>query len=290
MLLYFLRESLIGFRRNLVMSTAAIITVAISLVVVGGVIIGAATIGNIIRSMEQKVEIVTYIKDSTPPESVDALQNEIVSWAQVKSVAYVSKDEALKRLRNDLKDNPEMLQAMEGNPLPASLEVRLKDPHDVDGVAAKLKGRPELEDVKYGQDYVPKLFAVSRVIRGVGATFIVLLSFASLVLIANTIRLAIFARRREIGIMRLVGASSWFIRWPFLLEGIFQGLVGATLAIGALYLVKATGLSWLMRNLPFLPLSFDTALFWQMVFALTLGGVVIGASGSSFALRRFLKV
>lgn len=290
MIPYFLRESLISLRRNWVMSTAAVITVAISLLVVGGVIIGATAIGNIINTMEQKVEIITYIKDATPPEATDALQNEIVSWSEVKDVAYVSKDEALKRLKNDLKDNPEMLEAMEGNPLPASLEIRLKDPHDVAKVADRLKGRAELEEIKYGQDYVPKLFAVSRVVRGVGITFIALLSFASLVLIANTIRIAIFSRRREIGIMRLVGASNSFIRWPFLLEGIFQGLIGALIAIGALYFMKATVLPWIGDSIQFLPLSLDTALFVQMVLALITGGIIIGAGGSSIALRRFLRV
>lgn len=290
MLFYFLKESLTSFRRNWVMSTAAIVTVAVSLLVVGGVIIGASTISNIIKNEEQKVEIVTFIKDGTPPESVDALKGEVSSWSGIKSVAYVSKDEALRRLRVQLKDAPEMLQAMEGNPLPASLEVRLSDPHQVQSVAAKLKGRPELDEVRYGQDYVSKLFAVSRVIRGAGVAFVGLLSFASLVLIANTIRLAIFARRREVGIMRLVGASNWFIRWPFLLEGVMQGTIGAVLAIGTLYLLKMTVLSWLVTTLPFLSLRFDSTLFAQLVFGLTLGGMFIGASGSAVALRRFLRV
>ena len=290
MFLYFLRESLISFRRNWVTSTGAIVVVAICLVVVGGVVLGASTIGNIIKTVEQKVEIETYIKDSTPPEAIDALQNEIASWSEVKNVAYVSKDEALKRLKNDLKDYPEMLQAMEGNPLPASFEIRLKDPHNVEKVAGRLKGRPELEEIKYGKDWVPRLFAVSRVVRGVGATFIGLLSFASLVLIANTIRLAIFSRRREVGIMRLVGASNWFIRWPFLLEGILQGVIGAALAISVLYFVKVTAVPWIARSLPFLSVSFDAALFWKLVAMLTGAGALIGASGSSIALRRFLKV
>jgi cell division transport system permease protein len=290
MFFYFLRESLMSFRRNWVMSTAAIVTVAVSLLVVGGVVIGAATIGNIIKSEEQKVEVVSYIKDSTPPEAVEGLQNEIASWPEVKNVAYVSKDQALKRLRVQLKDTPEMLQAMEGNPLPASLEVRLKDPHMVSKIASKLKGQPELDEIRYGQDYVSKLFAVSRVIRGVGVAFVGLLAFASLVLIANTIRLAIFARRREVSIMRLVGASNWFIRWPFLMEGVFQGLTGAIVAIGVLYLIKTTVLSWLASNIRFLPLNFDSTLFAQLVLGLVVGGIVIGASGSSFALRRFLKV
>ncbi|MHB0976720.1 MAG: permease-like cell division protein FtsX [Candidatus Aquicultorales bacterium] len=290
MLFYFLRESLQSFKRNWVMSTAAIITVAVSLLVVGGVMIGASTIGNIIKSEEQKVEVVTYVKEGTPPESVDALQNEIISWSQVKNVAYVSKDEALDRLKKQLADTPEMLQAMEGNPLPASLEIRLKDPQQVQDVANKLKGRPELDDIKYGQEYVNKLFAVSRVVRGVGMSFVALLSFASLVLIANTIRLAIFARRREIGIMRLVGASNWFIRWPFLMEGVMQGVIGATVAIGVLYFVKTTVFTWIVQNVPFLPLKMDGTLFLQLVFALILGGIFIGASGSTFALRRFLRV
>lgn len=288
--IYFLSESLSSFRKNWVMSMAAVVTVAVSLILVGGFALFAAMMGNLIESMERKVEIVVYLKDAAPPEAVDALQQEILSWPAVRQLNYVSKDQALERLRKDLRDQPEMLENIQSNPLPASIEVRLEDPHKVNAVAARLKGRPEVDDIRYGRQWVEKLFMVTARVRWIGIAFIILLSFASLVLISNTIRLAIYARRREIAIMQLVGASNWFIRWPFLLEGILQGLVGALVAVLMIYVFNTSVMGRATEVLSFLQLGFGQSIFLQIVFGLILAGILIGAAGSAVALRRFLKV
>jgi len=272
------------------MSLAAVSTVAISLIVLGGFVILALNLNTLIRQIESKVEITVYLKDGISSIDVQNLQDKIIVWPEVADVTYVSKEEALNRLRRDLKDQPEMLEAISGNPLPASFEIKLKNPRTADKVAGKLKGEVAIDEIKYGQDIAKKLFAVTTVIRWIGLVFIILLCFASLVLIANTIRLAIFARRKEIGIMKLVGATNWFIRWPFIFEGIFEGLIGSALAVTVLYLANVFFLMKAEELIPFLPLSFSQILFIKLMFGLALAGSTIGAIGSMIALRRFLKV
>ncbi|MDI6688911.1 MAG: permease-like cell division protein FtsX [Actinomycetota bacterium] len=295
---YFIREALTSFKRNWVMSIAAASTVAVCLILVGAVVILALIVGNIIRGLESKVEVQVFLKDSTPTSEVKTLQNEILSWSEVSKVYYISKEEAWERLKKDLKDQPELLEAVSGNPLPASLEIRLKNPRLVASTVRKIKQRSgihnlvdDLErDIKYGQKVIPKFFKVTWIIRVVGGIIIAVLCFASLVLIANTIRLAIFARRKEIAIMKLVGASNWFIRWPFLLEGILQGLIGAVAAILVLYIARLSLISKAKEALPFLPISFSEVIFWKLMLILTLAGILIGVTGSAIALRKFLRV
>jgi cell division transport system permease protein len=287
---YFLKESLINFRKNWVMSIAAISTVAASLLLFGAFTLFAYTMGNIIETIEQRVEIVVYLKDEAPHEVVSELQKEIIGWSEVKEINYVSKEEALERLKREFKEHPEMIQYIRGNPLPASLEIKLEDPHEVSQVANRLKGRPEIDDIKYGKKWVEKLFAVTKVVRWISVLFISLLAFASLVLISNTIRMGIYARRKEVAIMRLVGASNWFIRWPFLLEGIIQGILGAALAISLLYVGKTLLINKAEEVMPFLQIRLDEQFFIQILMALVVSGIIIGATGSFIALRRYLKV
>ncbi|HZD60779.1 MAG TPA: permease-like cell division protein FtsX, partial [Anaerolineae bacterium] len=214
---------------------------------------------------------------------------ELTTWKEIKSVTYVSKDEALERLKKEFK-NSDLLDYINENPLPASLEVTLKDPQKANQIADRLKGRPEITDIKHDREIVDKLLAVTKVARWFIAVFVGLLAFASLVLIANAIRLAIYARRKEVTIMRLVGASNWFIRWPFLLEGILQGFTGALIAIILLYVAKVTVMDNINRALVFLQIGSSQQEFYQLMFGLIVAGAMIGAAGSAFALRRFLRV
>jgi cell division transport system permease protein len=179
--------------------------------------------------------------------------------------------------------------------------VTLLEPRDVEVVVGKIKGselfiavadRPDNpeESLKYGQQIVNRLFAVTQIVRYIGVVFIIMLALVSLIFINNTIRLAIYARRKEIGIMRLVGASNWFIRAPFLLEGVMQALIGAGLAIFVIIGAQALILPRLTEALPFLPVGIPTGALVQMSLILVAAGIFIGLIGSGFALRRYLKV
>lgn len=287
---YFAKEALSSFRKNWVMSTAAVSTIMLTLLILGAFVVLVLNLNIIIKGFESKVEVTVFLKETAVPGDVQNLQIEVVSWPEVSDVMYVSKEQALERLKQDLRDQPEMLEALAGNPLPASLEIKLKTPRAVDSVASRLKGKEPVDEIKYGREVVKKLFAFTAVLRWISVIVVTLLCFASLVLISNTIRLAIFARRKEITIMRLVGATNWFIRWPFLFEGILQGFIGAVLAVIALYFANALFVERVGELIRFLPFSFSRLIFIELMVGLALAGVFIGAAGSSIALRKFLRV
>jgi cell division transport system permease protein len=286
---YFLKESFKSFKKNWVISMAAITTVALSLLVIGFFMLIAFTVNSWMNLTEEKIEITVYIKEGVPPESIEALQSEVMSWSEVRKVTYVSKDQAMDRLKKLLKDS-EFLELVEGNPLPVSLEVAMRNPDKAASVIKRLNGRPEIDEIRHDRETVERLIAFVKAARWIGLVFATLLAFASLVLISNAIRLAIYARRKEIGIMRLVGASNWFIRWPFLFEGIIQGAIGALVANGLLYIVQVSVIKTIRQALPFVPFNSTGNEFLQLVLGIMMAGMFIGASGSALALRRYLKV
>jgi len=298
---YFVRESITNFRRNWVMSFGAVVTIYLSLLIVGVSVLTGVIIGDVVASVESKVSIQVFLKDGAAVPDIDALQKALVSDPLVKSVDYVSKEEALERFKKDMAQSPEIVQNIRGNPLPASLDLTLKDPRQVETMVAKIKAnelfakvadRPENpeESLKYGQQVVRKLFAFTRVIRYIEIAFILMLALVSLIFINNTIRIAIYARRKEIGIMRLVGASNGFIRTPFLLEGVMQSLIGATLAILTVVGLQAIIVPRLSDALPFLPLAVTGGTMTEIALMLIASAVVLGLLGSGLALRRYLKV
>ena len=298
---YFASESIQNFRRNWVMSLGAVITIYLSLLLVGVFLAASFMVGTIVASVENKVSIQIFLKDGAATNDVNALQQSLVANPLVQGVQYTSKDKALEKFKQDMKQSPEIVQQLEGNPLPASLDVTLKNPHDVMAVVSQIKVNPLFlkiadrpdnpeESLKYGQQVVTQLFAFTQVVRWIEVAFVLMLAVVSLIFINNTIRLAIYARRKEIGIMRLVGASNWFIRTPFLLEGVFQALIGALLAILTVIGLQAAIMPRLGQALPFLPVSMSGSATAQIALALVLAGVFIGLLGSGFALRRYLKV
>jgi cell division transport system permease protein len=200
-----------------------------------------------------------------------------------------------------MKESPEIIKQLDTNPLPASLEIELKDPKTVKAVVAQVKAAPSFakvvshpddpeRDLRYGQQIIDRLFAFTQVVRVVESVFIAMLGVVSVVLIGNTIRLAIYSRRREIGIMRLVGASNWFIRTPFLFEGMLQSIIGALLAILTLVALQAFVMPRIELVLQFLHLTLSGAALAQLSAILLVSGIVIGLLGSATALRRYLRV
>ncbi|NTU70589.1 MAG: ABC transporter permease [Coriobacteriia bacterium] len=308
---YFVRESIQNFRRNWVMTLGAVITIYLSLLLVGVFLVTGAIVNNVVKSVEDKVTIEIFLKDGAATADVTALQNKLLADPLVGvqspdaknrgTVSYTSKEQAMDKFKKSMSSSPEILDQLENNPLPASLDVKLADSHNVEALAAQIKADPLFlkvaenpakpeESIKYGQQIVKKLFAFTRVVRIMGYAIIAMLAVVSLIFINNTIRLAIYARRKEIGIMRLVGASNWFIRTPFLLEGVLQALIGATLAILSVTGLQALIMPRLRDVISFLPVATGAATTVQISLTLVLAGVVIGLAGSSVALRRYLKV
>jgi cell division transport system permease protein len=283
------------------MSLGAVITIYLSLLLVGVFIATGFVVNSVVASVEDKVTIQIFLKDGAATADVNALQAELLKDPLVNGVDYTSKDDAFKKFREDMKESPEIIEQLEGNPLPASLDVTLKEPKTVQQMVNKIKKNPLFlvvadrpdtpeKSLKYGEGIVNKLFAFTRVIRIIQVVFVLMLGVVSLIFINNTIRLAIYARRKEIGIMRLVGASNWFIRTPFLLEGVLQALIGAFLAIISVIALQAAIVPRLKDTLSFLAVSLSSGAIVQISISLVVAGVLIGIGGSWLAMTRYLKV
>ena len=209
---------------------------------------------------------------------------------------------ALENFRNSMTANPEILDQLDGaNPLPASIDVELSDPQSVGDVAAAIQADPVYgqicedpadvgDSIKYGQGTVERLFQITNYVRYIGIALIVILVFIALVFINNTIRLAILARRKEIAIMRLVGASNGFIRGPFLMEGALHALIGSLLAILVIQLLRMFAIPALQNAIRFLDFSIGDTTYLVIYATLVIAGLLIGLVGSMFAMRRYLKV
>ncbi|MCL2826975.1 MAG: ABC transporter permease, partial [Eggerthellaceae bacterium] len=218
-LFYFFKESISGFTRNISTTLGSIVTIFLSLLIIGVFLIGGAIVENIVASIENQVSITVYLNDNATQDQIQQLQSAIQNMDAVESVGFTSKDEALQKFRDSMTSNPEIVDQLDGqNPLPASLDIQLSDPQQVEEVASQIQANDVFnticedpnnpaDSLKYGQKTVEKLFSLTNYVRYIGIALIALLVFIALVFINNTIRLSILARRKEIAIMRLVGAS-----------------------------------------------------------------------------------
>ena len=298
-LAYFIKQAFQGFARNLSTTLGSIITIFLSLFIIGLFLVGAIVIDNIVKSVESEVSITAYIDDNAKQADIDAMETYIQGLDGVASVSFTTKEQALEDFRN-MSSNADIVDELGGNPLPASINIELSDPQKVQAVADDIEASDlfkriadednPADSLKYGQRTVERLFSVTNYVRYIGIALIVLLVFISLVFINNTIRLAIMARRKEIAIMRLVGASNGFIRGPFLMEGALHAVIGALLAAGCLELLRQLALPRLQQSLAFLPISIDTNTFLLIYLILLVAGLIIGLIGSALAMRRYLKV
>lgn len=299
---YFFSESLKGFARNLSTALGSIVTIFLSLMIIGIFLIGGFVVDNIVNSVESKVSITAYIADDASESDIQSLQNEIKSMSGVSTVSFTTKDQALENFKNSMTSNPEIVDQLDGeNPLPASIEVELSEAQQVEDVADQILNNSTFQKIcdnasdpsdslKYGQKTVEKLFTVTNYIRYVGIALVALLIFIAFVFINNTIRLSILARRKEIAIMRLVGASNNFIRGPFLMEGALHAIIGAALAVVVLELLRNLAMPRFQTALPWLPIDIAGSSFLFIYVILFVSGLVIGLLGSTLAMRRYLKV
>jgi cell division transport system permease protein len=287
---YYLRETLQGLRRNGLVAFAAVSTSFIALFLVGMALLVRQQVNLIIQATEADVEVQVYLLDSISPSQQQHLEDLVAAMPQVAHFDYESKEDAYRRAREiTFRDQQEIIQSVSPDAFPASFRIKLKDPTQFNVVSAQLTGQPGIEKITDHRQLLTRLLAVTAVFRvGVLAVAIVMLISAA-ALIGNTVRMTVFARRKEIGIMRLVGATNWHIRLPFLIEGMIEGLIGAGAAIGGLFI---------MQNLFFDPLRTKIQ-FWPWIAThevigtiwwLLGAGVIVSVVASVFAMRRFLEV
>ncbi|MCI6099346.1 MAG: permease-like cell division protein FtsX [Selenomonas sp.] len=288
---YFIQEVFRSLRRNNWMSFASIGTVAVSLFVLGVFLLLVLNMNRMASALESQVQISVYLEDGLTADDRKDIASDIEALQGIESIRYISKDEAKERLEERLGDQKYLLDALgDKNPLPDSFEVVVMSPDLVETAAKAIDRMDGVEEAKYGQDVIEHLFAITRLIRIFGLVLMVLLAGATLFIISNTIRLTVFARRKEIAIMKYVGATDWFIRWPFLLEGMVLGFVGGVIAAVALRSFYAAMAAKITDALTFFPLMPQYPSMNYITVALLLTGMAIGALGSALSLKRFLKV
>jgi cell division transport system permease protein len=281
---YSLREALAAFRRSPLLTALSVIAIGFSLFVVGLFGLTAFNIRRAIEKVEEKVEVVAYLDDDATDAQLALAQQEIKALPEVLEVRYVSKTEALATAMREMEEFRDVYSDLETNPLPASLEIRLKPgmrtPVAVAGVARQLRAYPFVEDVRYGRDWLDKIFLARKLLGGAASVIGGAFALVAAIVIATAVRIAVFARREEISIMRLVGATDGFVQRPFLLEGLMTGLLGGTLAVLLTY-VAFRILDAAMFRIDWLPGA------W--VLGVVAVGTVFGFLSSAVAVRRHLR-
>jgi cell division transport system permease protein len=275
------REVMLGVRRSPLLSTLSVVTIAFSLFAFGLFGLLVLNVDRALRGVEEHVEIVAFLADGTLPESISAAMGDISAFPEVAHVDQVSPEQALARARAEL---PEFQDVFDASFLPPSIEVRLKeghrDPGTVKDVTQRIQSYPFVDDVRYGEDWVKKLYDIRNIAGAAGIALGLLFAAVAIIIIGTTIRMTVLARTREISIMRLVGATDGFVRRPFLIDGFLKGIVGGLLAL----LLTWGANSLISHNL------IQTVFFDPGVATLgVIGGGIIGLLGSALSVGRHLR-
>jgi len=285
---YYFREAFASMRRNGWLSLASVGTVTVSLFILGCSLLLVLNANKVAAALENMLEINVFLVNNIEDEEIRQLNEKIKFLPGVAEVEFISKEAALARMQESI--GAEKLAGLDYNPLPDAFRVKTYAPQQVPQVAGEIAKLAGVEEVRYGQGLVEKLLTVTRGIRVAGWVAMVILGGAAVFLISTTIRVSVFSRRKEIGIMKFLGATNWFIRFPFLLEGMFLGLAGALLASVTVYYGYLLVIREINGLMPFLPVVNQSSELIP-VFLCVIGlGFVIGAAGSVLSVHRFLNV
>lgn len=288
---YFIKEVYTSFKRNIWMTLASIFTVVLSLFILGFFSIVILNLNKIADTLESQVQISVYLKDDLSQEEIDETKETLSKIEGLQDIKFTTREEAMENFKERLGDQQFLLDALDDtNPLPDSFSLTVTSPQQVKTIADTAAALDSVESASYSQDIINHLFNLTHLIRLIGVALIILLTGAAIFIISNTIRLTVFARRKEIAIMKYVGATDWFIRWPFLLEGICLGFIGGGLATIFLYIVYNQVTQEIYEAMAFFPLIPQHPFIDYISLAILVAGIIIGALGSTISLKRFLKV
>lgn len=288
-LYYFVREVLSNLRSNPLIVLAAFTTVLVLVLILGMFSIVMLNMDNMAQSLVTDLRVVAYLRDDLPAAQIPAIKQKLMALPHVTRVSLVDKDAALQRLMKRLNGRFD-INDITRNPLPDSLEVTVDDPAQMEAVAKKAEAFTEVQKVKYGEAVAHRMLAFARLLRWTGGSLLVVLFLSTILVISNTIRLSVFARRREIEIMQMVGAARWFVQIPFILEGMLVGLGGAgcaCLLLNSSYQVLAPQITAMV---PFVPLLAPAQLLPLLSPILIALGIFVGAAGSWISINRYLQV
>ncbi|MGE5587895.1 MAG: permease-like cell division protein FtsX [Clostridia bacterium] len=285
---YFLAEGWRSARRNV--SLISLGTVAASLFVLGVLGLVLMNLNYVSQLLQARIEIRVFLEDGLSPEGVAAMRAQIQATDGVARVTFVSKEEGLRRLRGQLGERAGLLDVVGENPLPDAFDVRVDDPQHTAEVAARISRIPGVLSVNYGQGFTEKLLATMRLVGVVGAAVAALFAAAVVFIVGNTVRLTVISRAREIEVMKLVGATDWFIRWPFLVEGMVVGLVGAAVSGLLLFACYSAAVRYVAGLAPFIPVITSSEPVGALCVGLLFAGVLMGAVAGGVFVKRYLRV
>jgi len=289
---YFLKDAMNSLKRNITVSTASIATVAATLFILGIFMLTILNVNQGIVNVESKVEVKIFLKDDITTAQKTELEKNVKAVAGVTSVTFESKEQALANFKDQLgNQNQSLVEGLEkNNPMPSSYIVKVNDPTTITSVVEAVKGKAYILSIKDGREIVDKIMSITNTIKWVGSAIFVILIGVSLFLIGNTIKIIVYSRRREIGIMKYIGATDWFIRWPFIIEGVVLGLIGALIADGILFYAYKVVFAKVTTGLLMMQLVPVSYVYTYILGLFMLAGILIGAIGSSISIRKFLAV
>ena len=282
-----------SFWRNLAVSLAAVLSITLILILAGINLLVGHAFSQVLDGFREKVsEISINVADDTPLQVVTDFQQRLAADPRVASVRSVTKDEALAQFKAD-PQNGILAQQIEGNPLDAKLDVQVKSLTDVgaiDAMARGWSGVDPADPTNYQGDFVNRMLQLSAWLGLAGVALLVVLLIVSVVIVMNTIRTAVYHRRKEIEVMKLVGATEWFVRGPFVIEGIMTGLIAASIALALLVIAYEPAVARFKSDVGFVPLSYDPAFISSLASDLLLAGALLGALGSYIGVRRYVRI
>jgi cell division transport system permease protein len=282
-----------SFWRNLAVSTAAVLSITLILILAGVNLLVGHAFSQVLDGFRAKVsEISVNVADGTPLQTVYDFQQQLAADPRVTSVSFVTKDEALAQFKAD-PNNVVLAQQISGNPLDAKLEVhvaKLDDVAAIDTIARRWSGVDPTDPTNYQGDFVNRMLQLSAWLGIAGVGLLAILVIVSIVIVMNTIRTAVYHRRKEIEVMKLVGATEWFVRGPFVIEGVMTGLIAASFALALLVIAYQPAVERFRADVAFIPLSYDPAFVVSLAQDLLIGGALLGALGSYIGVRRYVKI
>ncbi|MDU5109057.1 MAG: permease-like cell division protein FtsX [Clostridium sp.] len=290
---YFFVDAFKSLKRNRTLSIAAMITVLITFFIFGTFMLIGLNFNKAIEDVASKVEVKVNLDDEIKLIDQREIQLKLEEQSGVKEVVYESKEEAFLNFKESLKDNPGLLQGfdLQNNPLPSSFIVKLEDPIYAEDIAKVVEGMSGVEDIsKQQQDMIDTISSFIDGVRIAGVVLFVVFIGVSIFLITNTTKITVYSRRREVGIMKFVGATDWFIRWPFIIEGMIIGFVGSLLASVLLYFLYKSIFGYIVSTMFLVSLVPPSFILGVLTWGFLAGGTLIGALGSIVALRKFLDV
>jgi cell division transport system permease protein len=288
---YFARETVVSLRRNLLMTIAGVLTVAVSLALFGGIMMLSRWVGHGTERIKGGVRLEIFMQVGATEGQIGDVRTELGNDPDVKSFRYFDKEAALEEFKRIFRKDPDLVKNITADALPTSFRIVPNKAEQTNAIQRRFEAQPGVEDVATPEEALRGLLDATNTARIIFIGLSLVLLVSSLFLIVNTIRLATFARRREIEVMKLVGASNWFVRVPFMAEGLVQGLIGAGLAVGVVVALKIGFDNWFDSPTGFFREFFVTSgdAVTVALYVLVLG-IIIGLIGSLIGLRRFLRV